>query len=177
VKGSIIKKEWRIEELFKEDQDAFLLLPAKEYECVRYETLKADKYGYIKLDLNLYSTSPRYALSNVLAKVSYNKVEILDDKHQLVVSHSRLYGQYRKSMKWQPYLNLMAKRPTALKYTSFYDQLPEEWKNYFSSCTVAEKPEALKLLSMVLKGKRKIIPPFDKIRMLIRLIYFTGTRH
>ncbi|NUH86479.1 IS21 family transposase [Bacillus firmus] len=147
------QKEWRIEELFKEDQDAFLLLPAKEYECVRYETLKADKYGYIKLDLNLYSTSPRYALSNVLAKVSYNKVEILDDKHQLVVSHSRLYGQYRKSMKWQPYLNLMAKRPTALKYTSFYDQLPEEWKNYFSSCTVAEKPEALKLLSMVLKDQ------------------------
>ncbi|MDA6365808.1 IS21 family transposase, partial [Escherichia coli] len=92
-----------------------LLLPPKEYECVRYETLKADKYGYIKLDLNLYSTSPRFALSKVLVKISYNKVEILNDDHQLVVSHSRLYGQYRKSMKWQPYLNLMAKRPTALK--------------------------------------------------------------
>jgi hypothetical protein len=69
------------------------LLPAKQYECVRYETLKADKYGYIKLDLNLYSTSPRYALSKVLVKVSYNKVDILNDDHDLVVSHSRLYGQ------------------------------------------------------------------------------------
>lgn len=127
------------------------MLPVKEYECVRYETLKADKYGYIKLDLNLYSTSPRYALSKTLVKISYNTVEILNDDHQLVVSHSRLYGQYRKSMKWQPYLNLMAKRPTALKYTSFYDQLPEEWKNYFESCLAAEKPEALRLLSMILK--------------------------
>lgn len=27
----------------------------------------------------------------------------------------------------------------------------EEWKNYFGSCTLAEKPEALKLLSMILK--------------------------
>jgi transposase len=145
------QKEWEISELFEEDREAFLLLPAKEYECVRFETLKADKYGYIKLDLNLYSTSPRYALGKVLVKISYNKVEILNDDHHLVVSHSRLYGQYRKSMKWQPYLNLMAKRPTALKYTSFYDQLPEEWKSYFGACTVPEKPEALKLLSIILK--------------------------
>ncbi|MBT2694645.1 IS21 family transposase [Bacillus sp. ISL-55] len=145
------QKEKMISELFEEDKSAFLLLPSKEYECVRYETLKADKYGYIKLDLNLYSTSPRYAQSKVLVKISYDKVDILNDNHQLVVSHSRLYGQYRKSMKWQPYLNLMAKRPTALKYTGFYDQLPEEWKNYFEACTVAEKPEALKLLSTILK--------------------------
>jgi transposase len=145
------QKEWVISDLFEEDLKAFFLLPAKEYECIRYETLKADKYGYIKLDHNLYSTSPRYALSKVLVKISYNTVEILNDDHQLVVSHSRLYGQYRKSMKWQPYLNLMAKRPTALKYTSFYDQLPEEWKIYFELCTVTEKPEALKLLSTILK--------------------------
>ncbi|WP_110927705.1 IS21 family transposase [Bacillus massiliglaciei] len=145
------QKEWMISQLFEDDRKAFLLLPPKEYECVRYETLKADKYGYIKLDLNLYSTSPRYALSKVLARISYDKVDILNDENELVVSHSRLYGQYRKSMKWQPYLNLMAKRPTALKYTSFYGQLPEEWKNYFESCTVAEKPEALRLLSVILK--------------------------
>lgn len=145
------QKEWTISELFEEDKKAFLLLPAKEYECVRYETLKADKYGYVKIDQNLYSTSPRYALNKVLVRVSFNKVDILTDDLQLVVSHSRLYGQYRKSMKWQPYLNLMAKRPTALKYTSFYEQLPKEWKNYFEACTVAEKPEALKLLSTLLK--------------------------
>lgn len=145
------QKQALISELFEDGKKAFLVLPAKEYECVRYETLKADKYGYIKVDLNLYSTSPRYALKKVLVKISYNTVEILDENHHLVVSHSRLYGQYRKSMKWQPYLNLMAKRPTALKYTSFYEQLPTEWKDYFQSCTVPEKPEALKLLSIILK--------------------------
>lgn len=54
-------------------------------------------------------------------------------------------------MKWQPYLNLMAKRPLALKYTSFYEQLPTEWQTYFNSCTASEKPEALRLLATVLK--------------------------
>ena len=45
----------------------------------------------------------------------------------------------------------MAKRPMALKYTSFYEQLPDEWQTYFNSCTTSEKPEALRLLATVLK--------------------------
>lgn len=145
------EKETLISKLFEEDQKASLTLPGKEYECVRYETMKADKYGYIKVENNLYSTSPRFASHKVFVKVSYNKIDILTDEHQLVVSHSRLYGQYRKSMKWQPYLNLMAKRPLALKYTSFYSQLPSEWQTFFEACTVSEKQEALKLLAVVLK--------------------------
>lgn len=145
------EKEILISELFEEDQKASLILPSKEFQSLRYETVKADKYGYIKLDKSIYSTSPRFASTKVLVRISYNKVDILTDDNQLVVSHSRLYGQYRKSMKWQPYLSLMAKRPLALKYTSFYDQLPTEWQTYFESCTVSEKQESLKLLATVLK--------------------------
>lgn len=145
------EKRELISELFEEDLKANLVLPSKEYQCVRYETVKADKYGYIRVEKNLYSTSPRYALNKVLVRISYNRIDILTNDHQLVVSHARLYGQYRKSMKWQPYLNLMAKRPMALKYTTFYEQLPAEWQAYFNSCTTAEKSEALRLLGTVLK--------------------------
>lgn len=144
-------KEIFISELFQEDQSACLVLPSKEYQCVRYETLKADKYGYIKVEKNLYSTSPRFALNKVLIRISYNTIDVLTEDHDLVVRHPRLYGQYRKSIKWQPYLNLMAKRPMALKYTSFYEQLPDEWQSYFNSCTTSEKSEALRLLATVLK--------------------------
>ncbi|CAM5359630.1 MULTISPECIES: IS21 family transposase [Niallia] len=145
------EKESFISQLFEEDRKAFLVLPSKEYQCIRYETVKADKYGYIKVEKNLYSTSPRYALNKVLIRISYNSIDILTDDYQLVVSHPRLYGQYRKSINWQPYLNLMAKRPMALKYTSFYEQLPQEWQTYFNSCTSSEKSEALKLLGTVMK--------------------------
>jgi len=54
-------------------------------------------------------------------------------------------------MKWQSYLNLIAKRPRALKYTGFYNQMPTEWQEYFSNCTVGEKKEALHLLAVLLK--------------------------
>lgn len=54
-------------------------------------------------------------------------------------------------MKWQSYLYLMPKRPNALKYTEFYEKMPEEWKTYFSKCTVQEKKNALQLLAVLLK--------------------------
>lgn len=65
-------------ELYLADKEQFLQLPSKEYECVRYEQVKADKYGYIRVENKLYSTSPRFAKSTVLAKISYNRIEILN---------------------------------------------------------------------------------------------------
>jgi hypothetical protein len=62
-----------------------------------------------------------------------------------------MYEKTQRSLKWQPYLTLMAKRPNALKYTSFYDQMPEEWRNYLSNCTTEEKKKALALLASLLK--------------------------
>lgn len=145
------QKETLIAELYKEDKQHFYQLPEKEYLCVRYEEVKADKYGFIKVDNRIYSTSPRFAKSVVLAKISFDKIEILTPEHNLVTEHTRLYGKQKKSMEWQPYLNLMAKRPTAIKYTSFYEQLPQEWQTYLGNCTVNEKQEALRLLSVLLK--------------------------
>jgi len=145
------EKERLIAELFEEEQALFLQLPAKEFECVRYEQVTADKYGFIHLENNLYSTSPRFAKQKVLAKISYHEIAILTEEHELIIKHERLYGTKQKSMKWQPYLTLMAKRPNALKYTDFYEKMPEEWKNYFSNCTVQEKKEALQLLAVLLK--------------------------
>ena len=119
VNENTMRKETLISQLFEEDQKASLVLPSKEYQCVRYETVKADKYGYIRVEKNLYSTSPRYALNKVLVRISYNTIDILTDDHQLVVSHSRLYGQYRKSMKWQPYLNSNGQTPFGTQIYEF----------------------------------------------------------
>ena len=145
------QKERSIVELFEEEKELFLQLPAKEFECVRCEEVKADKYGYIQIDNKLYSTSPRFAKHKVLARISYKEIEILTEDYELIIKHERLYGSKQKSMKWQPYLTLMAKRPNALKYTDFYEKMPEEWKNYFSNCTIQEKKDALQLLAVLLK--------------------------
>ena len=103
------EKKIEIARLHEEDKQALLCLPAKEYAGIRYETLKADKYGYVQIDAKKYSTSPRYANQEVLVGITYNQVDILADNGEIIVQHERLYGEKTKSMKWQPYLSLMAK--------------------------------------------------------------------
>ena len=145
------EKELPIAELYLADEKRFLQLPGKPYECVRYEQVKADKYGFVRIDRKQYSTSPRFAGQTVRAKLSFDTVTLLQDDNQVIIEHSRLYGDEKKAMNWQPYLHLMAKRPTALKYSSFYEQLPEEWQSYLHDCTVEEKRNALQLLAIFMK--------------------------
>ncbi|GAW29830.1 mobile element protein [Carboxydocella sp. ULO1] len=50
-------------------------------------------------------------------------------------------------MKWLPYLKLMAKRPTALKYSGFFKELPQTIQDYFERCEYQQKKAALQVLS------------------------------
>ncbi|QXE02507.1 hypothetical protein [Terribacillus sp. DMT04] len=142
-----------IAKLYLEDKNHFLQLPGKAFECVRYEQLRANKYRFVRVDTMQYSTSPRFAGELVTARISFDTVTILNEKNELIVQHPRLYGEETKSMDWQPYLTLMARRPTALKYSTFYDQLPDEWKDFFENCTSEEKRNGLQLLAVLLKDQ------------------------
>ena len=148
------EKNLPIAELYLADQEKFLQLPGKPFECVRFLSLKADKYGFIQIEQKKYSTSPRYARQVVIAKVGYDHIILFNEEQIEIVKHKRLYGdEEMKSMNWQPYLHMMAKRPNALKYSSFYDDLSEKWKNYLQDCTISEKKAALSLLSNLLKER------------------------
>lgn len=54
-------------------------------------------------------------------------------------------------MNWLPYLSLMAKRPTALKYTGFYQELPEIWQIYLAELPAEQKREVLLTLNTMLE--------------------------
>jgi hypothetical protein len=46
-------------------------------------------------------------------------------------------------MYWIPYLELLSKRPTALKYTGLFNQLPAILKEYLDNCDYEHKKQAL----------------------------------
>ena len=54
-------------------------------------------------------------------------------------------------MIWQPYLDLLSKRPGAIKYSSIYNQFPSIW-NYLKNCTEEERKSVLRLLGEFLKN-------------------------
>ncbi|WP_173915208.1 hypothetical protein [Halobacillus sp. Marseille-Q1614] len=138
--------------LHAEHKDEWLMIPVKSFDCVRHETLTADKYGMVSVDQKQYSTSPRFAKQKVNVQITYNSVVILNDHNEVIVKHNRLYGIKRKSMIWQPYLDLLSRRPMAIKYSNLYEQFPPVWTKYLNRCTEHEQKESLQLLGKLLKN-------------------------
>ncbi|GGE53516.1 hypothetical protein GCM10011391_35460 [Pullulanibacillus camelliae] len=129
-----------------------MILPEKAFDCAYYQEVKADKYGLISIDKKHYSTSPRFAGQRVRVSITYNNIVISNEDNEVIVTHTRLYGVKRKSMIWQPYLELLSRRPRAIKYSSIYEEFPVIWSDYLMSCTVEEQKAALSLLGKLLKN-------------------------
>jgi transposase len=136
-----------IKDLFMEDKQEFFKLPKVSFEVYLHEFAKADNYGKVKFDGRTYSTSPSMAGRQVIVKAGAYDIEILDTDCNHIIEHRRLYGEEKESMNWIPYLELMSKRPTALKYTGLYNQLPQILKEYLDKSDYEGKKQALKLFT------------------------------
>lgn len=144
------KKE-HINELFIEDVQAMLPLPPTAYNVFKLVTAKADKYGKVMFDTNKYSTSPALALAQVYLEIHSTKIVVMNERYKVITVHNRIYGKGQESMDWQPYLDLMSRRPNAIKYTAFYRQLPSIWQHYLDESDLQTKKEALKVLGVMLE--------------------------
>lgn len=146
------KKPSLICALFTEDKAAMTELPEVPFEVHRLEPVRSNKYGKVRFENKLYSVSPDYASQNLWVKAGAYSVEIMNQEYQAIVQHPRLYGEQVESMIWRPYLELMAKRPTALKYTGFFKELPSTIQDYFTQCDYVEKKQSMKILISMLQA-------------------------
>jgi len=138
-----------IKNLFEEDRTEFLPLPQVPFEVFRAEFMKADKYGKVKFDGRLYSTSPRMNGKQVMVKAGAYEIEMVDENGNSIVKHCRLYGDEAESMNWIPYLDLMSRRPAALKYTGIYQQLPDTLRECLDCSDYEAKKQLLRLFSRI----------------------------
>lgn len=148
------RKEGTIEELYKDDAAALLELPKVEFDTSKYITVKTNGYGKFLLNKNLheYSVAPKYANEYILVKLTAFHVIVLDENYREIVRHERLYGDYKQqSMKWFPYLNQLARRPGALKYTGIYQMLPQPVKEYIENLSKQDKGKVLKAIADLTK--------------------------
>lgn len=138
-------------ELFKKDRASLLKLPDKPFKVGRLVKAKPNKWGKVKFDNKTYSTSPEQVEKEVWLHVTHDSVEVLDENYDSIVTHPRLYER-QESMNWFPYLELIAKRPNALKYTGFYRELPDTWRDYLEQLEYTEKKKAIRLLKDILEN-------------------------
>ena len=143
------RKEKSIKQLFKEDKEALFSLPTVSFEPVKYITVRTNSYAMFSLEegKHLYSASPKFANTVVIAKVSANEVIVLDKDYKEITRHNRLYGKNKQeSMNWIPYLSQLSKCPTALKYSGIHEMLPDPLKSYLDSRDRGKRAEILKVL-------------------------------
>ena len=137
-------------ELFQADLKALLPLPEVEFEPALVISKKTDANACITIHKgkHRYSTRPSLAKSNVFVKLTADKVIILDQNLNEVVTHNRLYGDLKQeSINWILYLGQISKRPTALKYTGIYDLFPQAAKDYFDTLDYENLKATLKTLN------------------------------
>lgn len=146
------RKGETIGKLFEEEKEFMFKLPEKEFQVCRIKTAIADKYGKVEFETNIYSTSPVYSGEEVILKITANKLIVMNKKFKMIVVHDRIYDKNRESMKWYPYLEVMAKRPNAIKYTRFFNELPDIWKNYIDSQNTEGKKQSIKALMKMIDG-------------------------
>jgi len=141
------KGRGKIRTLFLEDKAEFLKLPKRPFEVFTQKFAKADNYGKVRFDNRIYSSSPYLAKSEVLIKAGAYDVDIYDSDGKHIINHKRLYGDVVESMNWVPYLELLSKRPTALKYTGLYNELPVALQEYLDNSNYEAKKRILRLFT------------------------------
>lgn len=161
-------KQVLISELFEIDKSSMSQLNPIDFKVSKFQMVKADKYAKVMFETNIYSSSPKLAQQNVYLEITSDSVSVMDQDYQSIVMHKRLYGKNLESMDWLPYISLMAKRPTALKYTGFYQQLPASWQEYLSDLTPEKKKEALLTLNTMLQ-KHDIESAVDALEIALKI--------
>lgn len=139
-----------IEERFNKDLEHSHSLPEIEFELSKRTTVKTNNWGkfYLHKGMHEYSVSPKYANMAVNLKLTSSHVTILDENYREIVSHKRLYGNTKQqSMDWLPYLKQLSYRPRALKYSSIYEMMPSQMRQFLGNCSNTETGKVLKILS------------------------------
>jgi transposase len=113
-------------ELLKEDQAAFLSLPAAPFEACIKQPTRASSLSLVRFDDNDYSVPVAYAHHEILIKGYVNRVDLCH-KEKVVAEHKRSWGKEGVFFDYLHYLPLLERKPGSLDHARpFADlNLPE----------------------------------------------------
>jgi len=145
------KKLKPIRELFLADRAALMPLPAAPFDVCRYQYLKADGYGKVRVDgHHFYSSSPEYAGREVLVVIRAHTVDVLDEDRQLVVRHSRRFGSQRSdSCDYRTSVAVLLKNLGAWKNSGVRESVPESLKQVMDLQSREELRSTLKAMQQL----------------------------
>jgi len=114
-------KTQTVGELFEQDQQAALTLPAHAFDPFVPQMAKADKYQTVRFDTNRYSVPRRWAFETVTIKAYVDRIEVTSDAGVLA-RHERSYARGEWIVQPQHYLAILGRRPAALDHSFVFDR-------------------------------------------------------
>jgi transposase len=102
-------------ERLKEDQAAFLPLPAAAFDACRKQPTRANSLSLVRFDDNDYSVPVSYAHHEILVKGYVDRV-VLCHKDRVVAEHMRSWGKEEIFFDYQHYLPLLERKPGSLDH-------------------------------------------------------------
>ena len=102
-------------EMLKEDQAAFLALPAGAFDACRKEPTGANSLSLVRFDDNDYSVPVSYAHHEILVKGYVDRV-VLCYRDKEVAEHRRSWGKEGTFFDYRHYLPLLERKPGSLDY-------------------------------------------------------------
>lgn len=136
-------------DLFDADRKALPPLPAKPFDVVRWERMRADKYGRVTVEgKHRYPADPANAGCEVIVGFRALEVEVLDAKGRRIAVHERAYGQAPTSSDDPPrQLEALCNKPNAWPNSQVREALPDplrEWLDRQDRATLRESLHTLK---------------------------------
>jgi hypothetical protein len=149
-----VKKE-QLSCLFKAEQEAFIPLPRERFRVFKLEKVKTDKYSFIHLDKNRYSTSPEYPECEMWVEIGVKELRVLNSKYEEVVRHERKHGKsVLPEINFENYIGTLSRKPRAFLSSPYFQTLPVAMQEYLKSCTYPElKKMLLTLVPIIREGK------------------------
>jgi len=102
-------------EMLKEDQAAFLDLPAAAFDACRKQPTRANSLSLVRFDDNDYSVPVSYAHHEILVKGYMDRV-VLCHRDKVVAEHRRSWGKEGTFFDYHHYLSLLERKPGSLDY-------------------------------------------------------------
>lgn len=109
-------KTQTVGELFEQDKQAALALPARAFDPFVPEVAKVDKYQTVRFDTNRYSVPRRWAFGTVTVKAYVDRIEVVSGEGGMA-HHNRSYARGEWIVEPRHYLAILGRRPAALDHS------------------------------------------------------------
>lgn len=128
------------------EEDFAAMMPWKDdFACFQLVERQVGNYGTIDMENAHYSVPDTYTLCKVKVRNYTNKIEVLDEKGNVVAAHEKVPEKQWKIC-LEHYLHTLSYKPGALKNSEALRQAPEGLRRLFNDCFKHAPKEFVELL-------------------------------